>query len=287
MTDYTLSAFGDEAGNSCEEQIAALQQAGLSYIDIRGMDGHNIAALPLEAARAAKEKLDAANIQVAMFGSPIGKIDIADDLESDLEKLRHLGELAPVLGCSAVRVFSYYNAQGRSHDEWQNESLNRLKQLRDEASRLGLVLYHENERHIFGDLRADVGIIAGELRDGPDGVFRLIFDFDNYNQSGEDVWQNWLALRDMTDAIHLKDSRDNQHTPVGQGTGRVREILEDAARRNWRGPMSIEPHLQHSAAIMATGPSGTANQQFANMTQAESFSLACHAATDLLGQTGY
>jgi sugar phosphate isomerase/epimerase len=185
-----------------------------------------------------------------------------------------------------VRIFSYYNAQGRSRDEWQSESLNRLKRLRDEASRLGLVLYHENERHIFGDLCADVQTIARELRDSPDGVFRLIFDFDNYNQSGEDVWQNWLALRDMTDAIHLKDSRDNQHTPVGQGTGRVREILEDAANSNWRGPMSIEPHLQHSAAIMATGPSGTANQQFANMTQAESFALACRAATDLLKQTG-
>ena len=283
MTGWKLSAFADEAGNSCEEQIAALRDAGLNYIDIRGMDGYNITAMPLDVARAAKEKLDTAGIQVAMFGSPIGKIDIADDMESDLEKLRHLGEVAPILGCNAVRIFSYYNAGAKPHDEWRDESLNRLRRLRDEASRLGLVLYHENERHIYGDLCADVQVIAGELRDG---VFRLIFDFDNYNQSGENVWNNWLALHDVTDAIHLKDSHDKQHTPVGQGTGHVREILRDARERNWSGPLSVEPHLQHSAAIAATGPSGTANQQFTHMTQAESFALACRAATDLLKEIG-
>ena len=43
-----------------------------------------------------RAKLDAAGISVCMFGSPIGKIDVTDDLEIDLEKLRHLGKLIPV-----------------------------------------------------------------------------------------------------------------------------------------------------------------------------------------------
>jgi len=279
---WSLSAFADEAGGSCDEQIAALQQAGLRHIDIRSMDGFNVTALPVEQARQVKEKLDAAGITVAMYGSPIGKIDIADDVESDLAKLRHLAELVPVLGCNAVRIFSYYNKQERPHDEWQGESIHRLRQLRDTAKELGLVLYHENERHIFGDLADDVLVIANEVRDGE--TFRLIFDFDNYNQSGENVWDNWQKLRDVTDAIHLKDSKDKQHVPVGQGTGFVREILADAVARGWQGPLSIEPHLSHSGAVAATGPSGVANQQYGKMSPNESFQAACEVAKQLLAE---
>ena len=256
---WILSAFADEAGDACAVQIEALKRAGLHYIDIRGMDGYNITALPMEHAREVRRQLDAAGIKVNMFGSPLGKIDIADDVAGDVARLEHLAELSPILGCNAVRIFSYYNKEERPHDEWRQASIDRLRQLRNVAEGRGLVLYHENERHIFGDYCTDVLTLAQELRTGPGGAFRLIFDFDNYNQSDENVWENWLQLRDVTDGIHLKDSRDKQHVPVGQGTGYVREILTDAVQRGWQGPLTVEPHLSHSGAVAATGPSGIAN----------------------------
>jgi sugar phosphate isomerase/epimerase len=282
---WTLSAFADEAGGSCEEQIAALQQAGLKHIDIRSMDGYNISQMPIEHAQQVKTKLDAAGITVQMFGSPLGKIDIADDPQSDYDKLRHMAELAKIFDCPNVRIFSYYNKENRPKAEWQAESLKRLQQLRDIAEETGLVLYHENERHIFGDLGADVRTIADELRDGKH--FRVIFDFDNYNQSGEDVPALWQQLHDVTDGIHLKDSTaENQHVPVGQGNGHVPEIIADAVQRGWTGVLAVEPHLQHSKAVAATGPSGEANQQFANMTSNECFQVACEAAKTVLAQAG-
>jgi len=277
---WTLSAFADEAGDKCTAQIAALQQAGICRLDLRGMDRYNIAAMPLEHARGVRQKLDAAGIAVAMLGSPIGKIDIADDMEGDLQKLRHLGALAPILGCHAVRIFSYYNKRSRPKAQWQDVALGRLAQLKDLAGQLGLVLYHENERHIFGDLCADVLTVAQALRDGQ--TFRLIFDFDNYNQSGENPWDNWCRLSACTDAFHLKDSRDGQHLPVGQGTGCVRQILADAVVRGWSGPLAIEPHLQHSRAVLATGPSGVAHKKLKRLPLNVSFQIACQAATDLI-----
>lgn len=286
---WKLSAFADEAGGTCDQQIAALLRDHVHFIDIRSLDGFNIAVLPLDHARNVRNMLDVSGIKVAMFGSPIGKIDIADDLSIDLQKLRHLGELAPILGCNAVRIFSYYNKHNRPKDEWRRESLSRLAQLKLLAHQLGLVLYHENERHIFGDLADDVAAIASELRD-PNGAFRMIFDFDNYNQSGENVWNNWLLLRDTTDAIHLKDSAkigdQHQHVPVGHGTGSVKEILRDAVARGWSGPISIEPHLSHSGAVAATGPSGIANTAYAAMPAAESFHLAASTAVALLKEVG-
>ena len=278
---WTLSAFSDEAGNTIEDQIQATQQAGLAFLDLRGVDGFNIAALPIENAQIIKRKLDAAGLQVQMLGSPLGKIDIADDFEPEAEKLLHMARLSDILGCRNIRIFSYYNKAEASHASWQDESLRRLSQLCGIAREEGLVLYHENERHIFGDLGADVLTIAHELSDVDS--FRLIFDFDNFNQSGEDVWATWQVLADMTDAFHLKDSTgDNQHVPVGQGNGRVREILQDAVSRGWSGPVAVEPHLQHSKAVMATGPSGQANQAFAEMSANEAFQVACQTAKQLL-----
>lgn len=283
---WTLSAFADEAGTSTDEQIAALKQAGFTHIDPRNVDGHNIAALPVDAAEAAKKKLDAAGITVAMFGSPLGKIDIADGMQGELDQLDHLAEMKKVFGCDAVRIFSYYNKAEKPLDEWATASIDRLKQLRDRAAQHGLVLYHENERHIYGDRLEQVLHIADELRGES---FKLIFDFDNYNQSGDDVWDNWLALRDRTDAIHLKDSTappDPMHVPAGQGNGQIPRILADALERGWAGPMTLEPHVAHSNAVMATGPSGVANQALADMTPAEAFQVAADAAKKILTEIG-
>lgn len=293
---WMLSAFADEAGPSCDDQIKALNAAGYHYIDIRGMDGFNCTNMPVDHAKNVRKKLDDAGIRVNMYGSPIGKIDLADDLNTDLDKLRHLATLAPVLGCHSVRMFSFYNKKAAlPHAEFTKQALDRLHKLKALAKELGLVLYHENESHIFGDKAADVLTIAKELRDANGkGTFRMIFDFGNYNAGKEDVWANWLLLRDLTDAIHFKDNAwtdtpDGQklaHVPVGQGGGRVKDIIQDAQKRGWVGPLTLEPHLKHSAAVVATGPSGVANQAYSAMTEFESFQLAAKAAKDICLNAG-
>lgn len=281
---WTLSAFADEAGQTLDEQIPALHAAGLHFIDIRAVDGYNITALPLDHAKRVKAQLADAGIAVQMFGSPIGKIDINDDIEMDLAKIRHLAELAPVLGCNAVRIFSYFNASGRPDSEWRDIAISRLGTLRDTARELGLVLYHENERHIFGDLGANVALIGKELRDGK--AFRTIFDFDNYTQGQQNAWDVWQVVKADVDGIHLKDSSGGQHLPVGTGDGFVEKILADALASGWSGPLAVEPHLGHSGAVAATGPSGIENQTYKDMAEAERFHIACEAATSLLRKIG-
>lgn len=280
---WILSAFADEAGPTTDEQIAALQRAGYHWIDPRLVEGHNISELPVPLAREVAAKLAGVGIGVNMFGSPLGKIDLADDFQIDLNKLRHLGALAEVFDCRSVRIFSYFNKGGLPVAVWREQALDRLGQLRELAAELGLVLYHENEKHIFGDILEHVQAIAA-LRNEH---FKLIFDFDNYNQCGNDTWQNWEALRDQTDAIHLKDSdAQNQHTVVGQGAGQVEKILRDAVARGWQGPLSLEPHLKHSGAVAATGPSGQANQSFRDLSPADCFHIAATGAQELLTKVG-
>lgn len=278
---WQLSAFTDEAADSIDGQIEAALTAKLKLVDLRKVSKVNITELPIDDAKSIRDKLDAAGLGVGMFGSPIGKIDIADEFDSDLKRLRYLAELSPVLGTTAVRIFSYYNKADRDKGAWQAETLHRLSELRDLARNLGLVLYHENERLIFGDLCHDVKTIADAMRD-PDS-FRMIFDFDNYNQSGQDTWECWQLLHDQTDAFHLKDSdADHQHVPAGQGAGQVERILADAIARGWAGMLGLEPHLTHSAAVMSTGAHGSGNERLSDLSPRQTFQLAADAAHALL-----
>jgi len=228
---WTFSGFADEAGGQIDEQIEALQAAGMNHIDLRNVEGQSITELPADAAQEIARKLENAGLRVAMFGSPIGKIDVSEDFATDLQRLKHLAQLADVFECRKIRIFSYYNRNGLDEPAWEKETLRRLNQLIELADRHDLTLFHENEKHIFGEMLERVERLAS-LRQGE--RFKLIFDFDNYNQAGEDCWANWRALCDKTDAFHLKDSTsppEPMHVPIGQGGGKAREILTDALSR--------------------------------------------------------
>ena len=54
--NYQLAAFADEASASLEGQIAAMQENDIAMLEIRGVDGKNIADLTLEEAK--EERLD-------------------------------------------------------------------------------------------------------------------------------------------------------------------------------------------------------------------------------------
>ena len=115
--------------------------------------------------------------------------------------------------------------------------------------------------------------------------------FGNYVIGKESVWETWLKLRDTTDAFHFKDNQptptgEGHHVPVGQGLGHIPEIIADAVARNFSGPVTVEPHLQHSAAVLATGPGGVPNQAYSKMSLNDSFQIACKAARDVLKTAG-
>lgn len=281
---WTFSAFTDEAGSPIDAQIAACKRGGLKFTDLRNVNKHNITALPLDDAKAVQKQLAAAGVTVNMYGSPIGKIDVADDVQSDLDRLAHLGELSKVFGCKAVRIFSYYNKKAKlPKDQWKAKAIENLRRLMDVADKHGLSLYHENESEIFGDHPDDVLELA-ELRGER---FKLIYDFANYIRTGVGGWQTWQMFRDKTDAFHFKDQRKSgEHTPMGQGETDAPRILADAVAMKWTGPCTLEPHLKHSGVVLATHASGTGMESLKDRSEADIFQIAVDAAKNLMTQVG-
>lgn len=113
MTQFTLSAFADEASPEFDRQIAALHRKHIPLMEIRGVDGKSILDLTDEELDVVEKKLAAGNIGISAIGSPIGKIGIEDDFAPHFEKFKRAVEIAKKLHHHAHSLFSFYIPEGQ------------------------------------------------------------------------------------------------------------------------------------------------------------------------------
>jgi len=242
MAKFILSAFADEASPLLDEQIAALQEEGISLIELRGVDGKNVSNLTLEEAAAVKAKLDAAGIRLSALGSPYGKANLGVAFDEHLALFKHGLELCKVLGCKRIRMFSFYPAEGVSPEDSREEVLRRLEIMLTLAAEAGVQLVHENEKGIYGDnteRNADLLDVFGD---------RLGFAFDpaNFIQCEVNTLEAYDALHDRITYMHIKDAllADGAVVCAGHGDGNVPEILRRLnEERDGEVILTVEPHL--------------------------------------------
>ena len=242
MAKFILSAFADEASPMLDEQIKALQEEGVSLIELRGVDGKNVSNLTLEEAAAVKAKLDAAGIRLSALGSPYGKANLGVAFDEHLALFKHGLELCKVLDCKRIRMFSFYPAEGKSMADSREEVLRRLEIMVSLAEEAGVQLVHENEKGIYGDntaRNADLLNVFGK---------RLGFAFDpaNFIQCGVNTLEAYDALHERITYMHIKDAflSDGAVVCAGHGDGNVPEILRRLnAEREGEVILTVEPHL--------------------------------------------
>ncbi|HML47201.1 MAG TPA: sugar phosphate isomerase/epimerase family protein [Clostridia bacterium] len=260
MQRVWLSGFGDEIDARLETQMEHMAGLGIRAVELRGVDGKNIADLTLEEAKDVRARMRELGFRASALGSPIGKSDIKGDFQPVLDSFRHVVDLARAIEAPAIRMFSFFVPQDNP-DAWRGEVLDRLATLKSAAKGSGVRLLHENERMIYGDDAARCADLAQALCDGD---FGLIFDPSNYVQCGVDPWAAWQALKPYVAYLHIKDSvrlaagadehSDNPHRVAGDGEARIRDILEDLKRIGFTGYLSVEPHLKSSAHVPGTAP---------------------------------
>ena len=112
-----LSGFADEINPLMDVQLRVLNDLGIRFIELRGVDGNNITSLTLEETETLKKKLEANGVQVSAIGSPLGKISIHDEFEPHLALFDHVVKQAAILGTKYIRMFSFYDADEKERDE--------------------------------------------------------------------------------------------------------------------------------------------------------------------------
>ncbi len=232
--DFKLAAFADEADGRISEQIKAMKENGIRYLEIRGVDGENISDITMERAKEVRRQLEDAGILVWSLGSPYGKIGINEDFSSHLDKFKHGLELAEILGAKHIRMFSFYVPSGEEA-LYKEKVMSRLEQFLLAAKDSGIILCHENEKGIYGDIASRCAEIHKTFPE-----LRAVFDPANFIQCGQDTMEAWEQLSPYIEYMHIKDAMvDGSVVPAGKGIGNLPYLL-----KNYKGSvLTLEPHL--------------------------------------------
>jgi sugar phosphate isomerase/epimerase len=205
---------------------------------MRNLDGKNVVALSNAEAKEYKNQLEEKGLFVWSLGSPLGKIKITDDFAPHLDSFKRGMEIGGILGASACRMFSFYMPDEKDPADYKNEVIDRLGAFCEIAKDYNIVLCHENEKGIFGDIPSRCLEIHKALPS-----LKAVFDPANFVQCGVDTLAAFEALSPYVYYLHIKDAkREGDIVPAGEGDGNIKKIIE--LYKNQGGKvLTLEPHL--------------------------------------------
>ncbi|WP_426998027.1 sugar phosphate isomerase/epimerase family protein [Pseudarthrobacter sp. N5] len=268
-TPWLLSGFGDEIDDDPAIQIAVLQALGANHIEVRSAWGTNVVELSDDQLRRLKELLAEKDMRVSAIASPIGKVDVSLPVEHEVARLRRAVNAAKVLGTKYIRIFSFYYGESVPVESIRDDVMERLRALADVAEEGGMVLLHENEKDIFGDVPDRVLDII-ETVNSP--ALKVAWDAANFVQVGVKPFDEAYAkLRPHLEYLQVKDAHfaTGNVTPAGEGDGDLLRTVEALKADGYTGFASLEPHLTGAHGLGGySGPAafGIAARAFAKVT---------------------
>lgn len=247
----TISGFYDEISFKLDDQLAALEALGEKYMCPRTLDGKNIADYTAEEfASVIKPKLDAKGIKFSSIGSPIGKVGISDEegYQKQLAKLSELVKIAKLMDCKYIRIFSFLLPSSDDPAIYRDEVIKKMRGYLEVARGSGVILLHENEKGIYGNVASRCLDLYKTL---DDPGLKLIYDASNYIQCGDDPVAAFDLLRDYTVYYHIKDcdKETKVEVPLGTGDGNYDYIFAELKKCGYEGFMTLEPHTAKYAIL--------------------------------------
>ena len=270
---WTLSGFADEIDPDLQTQCDVLTELGIRYVEFRSAWDINVLDLDDGQIDAVVRILTANDLSVSSIGSPIGKINIEDDFTAHLTRMDRALTVARKLNAPYIRVFSFFLRPDQPPAVHRDEVIRRMRVLADMAHTAGVVLLHENEKEIFGDVPDRVLDIV-ESVNLPS--LKLAWDAANFVQVGVTPFtEAYPILRPHTAYIQIKDAvmATGDVVPAGEGDGQLRDTIRALATDGFDGFFSMEPHL------------GSA-QQLGGFSGPENFIRATRAFTAILQDQG-
>jgi sugar phosphate isomerase/epimerase len=242
---WTLSGFIDEISPDFTEQCRVAAGLGLKYAEVRSAWDVNILDLDRKQLTSVRDILGDHGLQVSSIGSPIGKIFIDEDFPAHLDRMRHAADVAHYLGAPYIRIFSFFLRPGAAPAEFRDEVITRMRALARVAESADLILLHENEKEIYGDVPSRCLDI---VRSVGSPHLRLAWDPANFVQVGVRPYtEGYAMLRPHLEYVQIKDAlaADGTVVTAGNGDGEVATTMRALQHDGFDGFFSLEPHLSH------------------------------------------
>jgi sugar phosphate isomerase/epimerase len=239
-----LSGLADEAGNDIDTQIRAHRAIGWNHIELRTVDGENVAGVMADDAfdRMAA-KIEQAGVSASGFGSAIGNWarHINDDFQRDVDDLKKSIPRMHRLGAKAIRTMSWV---GDEVDEktWRDEVIRRYRELTKIAEDGGVIIAHENCTGWASLNPANMCDLMDTI-DSPN--LRVLLDIGNTVNSGTPPLDWYEGVKPFICYIHIKDCPIDQEGArfPGEGDAPLMAVLTDQFRLGYDGVLAIEPHI--------------------------------------------
>lgn len=266
---WTLSGFGDEIDSDPVIQTAVLAALGARHIEVRSAWGTNVVDLDDDRVEQLRDVIARSGMRASAIASPIGKVDVSLDPDHEVQRLRRVIRVAKALDSSYIRVFSFFRGEGVPVEATRDDVLRRMRLLADEAQRAGVVLLHENEKDIYGDIPERVLDLV-ESVGSP--ALRLAWDNANFVQVGvRPFTDGYRMLRPHIEYFQVKDalSSTGEVVTAGDGDGQLRETISALRDDGYAGFASLEPHLAAGfelGGFSGPGEFGRAARAFRRLT---------------------
>jgi sugar phosphate isomerase/epimerase len=266
---WTLSGFGDEIDEDPTVQVAVLQALGANHLELRSAWGTNVVDFTAEQLEALGTVLADRGMRVSAIASPIGKVDVTSSVEAEVDRLGRAIVAAHALDSRYIRIFSFFRAPEVDVESIRDDVLLRMRALADLAEKEGVILVHENEKDIYGDVPTRVLDLIESV--GSDAL-RVAWDSANFVQVGvQPFTDGYRMLRPHLEYLQVKDAiaATGEVTPAGEGDGQLLETVTALRDDGYVGFASLEPHLAITHSLGGySGPEafGRAARAFAKLT---------------------
>jgi sugar phosphate isomerase/epimerase len=274
---WTLSGFGDEIDADPVVQLSVLRALGARFIEVRSAWGTNVVSLTDDQLAVLAGLIAERGMGVSAVASPLGKVDYLSSFDAELHRLSRAIAAAHAFHARYIRIFSFYRPAGVTPAAIRDEVLRRLSAMATIAARNDVVLLHENEKEIYGDIPSRCLDLI-ESVGSP--ALKVAWDNANFVQVGVKPYTDGYAmLRPHLEYLQVKDAVAANGTvvPAGEGDGELRETLTALRDDGYEGYASLEPHLAaFSSAGGFSGPAefGRAARAFAALTREIGVELA-------------
>ncbi len=228
-----IGVISDEVGTT-DEILDFARRTDIDHVEVRMLDGDNVANVSLETVEAVATRFDEAGLDVPCVASPILKTSLSggDDNPSEYvnydaqfsvseqaELARNIGEKASVLGADYVRIFSGWNEDC----DWEEELPPLLESVASILSEYGLRPLLELD-HMCNVTTYEQYERESERVSGNVGV---LLDPGNYVLSGrDDVLAEVDRAGESVTHVHVKDAAAGECMPLGEGDIPYRELFE-------------------------------------------------------------
>ncbi|HBT63846.1 MAG TPA: xylose isomerase [Ruminococcaceae bacterium] len=279
MSQFKLCAFADEAGADIQDQIQALNDNNIPFLEVRGVADRNFTKLSIQEAKELKTRLASHDIRIWSIGSPLGKIGITDDFGPHMELFLHTLELARAVEAQCIRLFSFFIPSDKDAAIYRNEVMERLSRFSEAAKGSGVTLCHENEKGIYGDNADRCFDIHRQLP-----ALAAIFDPANFVQCNQDTIKAWELLSPYVKYMHIKDAiQGGAVVPAGKGNGNLPYLLEKYKLQGGT-VLTLEPHLKVFSGFEAleNGEKISISDEYSYPSQRAAFDAAVSALRVLI-----